>query len=86
MPTPDIATALDAPADVLDADEQRFVSQIREHGWFRTEIFAEGDQPGFSFTCGFWVGHGFPEVIVFSLPREVTHDVLWNLYLSLIHI
>lgn len=79
-PIPDIATALDAPADALDADEQRFVNQIREHGWFRTEIFAEDNEPGFSFTTGFWVGHGFPEVIVFSLPREVTHDVLWNLY------
>ena len=77
---PDIATALDAPPEVLDADERRFVGQIREHGWFRTEIFESEGQPGFSFTTGFWVGHGFPEIIVFSLPPQVTHDVLWSLY------
>ncbi|WP_218921188.1 DUF4262 domain-containing protein [Burkholderia sp. ABCPW 11] len=57
---PDIATALDAPDSVLEEDEQRFVHQIREHGWFRTEVFAEGDAPGFSFTTGLWVNHGFP--------------------------
>ncbi|AMU18381.1 hypothetical protein BJL96_15190 [Burkholderia cenocepacia] len=67
---PDIATALDAPDSVLDEDEQRFVHQIRQHGWFRTEVFAEDDQPGFSFTTGLWVNHGFPEIIVFSLPAR----------------
>ena len=60
---PDIATALDAPDSVLDADEQRFVSNIRDHGWTRTEVFAEGKLPGFSYTTGFWVGLGFPVVL-----------------------
>jgi hypothetical protein len=77
---PDIATALDAPDSVLDDQEREFVRQIRTHGWFRTEVFAEGDGPGFSFTSGFWVNHGFPEVIVFSMSKPVVHDVMWDLY------
>ncbi|WP_175870785.1 DUF4262 domain-containing protein [Burkholderia sp. BCC0397] len=77
---PDIATALDAPDSALEEDEQRFVHQIRQHGWFRTEVFAEGDAPGFSFTTGLWVNHGFPEIIVFSLPARIVHDVLWDVY------
>jgi hypothetical protein len=54
---PDIATALDAPELALDEDERKFVQNIRQHGWFRTQIFPESDYPEFSFTTGFWVGH-----------------------------
>ena len=35
-------TALDAPPDRLDENEQSFVANIREHGWFRTSVFADG--------------------------------------------
>ena len=77
---PDIATALDAPDSVLDEEELRFVQRIRQHGWFRTQIFADSNYPEFSFTTGFWIGHGFPEIIVFSMPPNIAHDVLWHIY------
>lgn len=77
---PDIATALDAPDSVLDEQEQRFVQSIRKPGWIHPQIFAESDYPAFSFTTGFWIGHGFPEVIVFSMPPNIAHDVLWHIY------
>lgn len=69
-------TALDAsPAD-LDPDEGEFVAAIREQGWFRTEVLADEDGPGFSYTTGFWLAAGFPEIILFSLRGETAHAVL----------
>jgi Domain of unknown function (DUF4262) len=73
-------TALDARADALDSHEQDFVAQIREHGWFRTNVFADEERPGFSYTTGFWLTTGFPEIIVFSLKTETAHSILWDLF------
>lgn len=73
-------TALLAPEGTLDEDEQRFVSSIREHGWYRTRVFAEGDQPEFSFTTGFWVTLGQPELIVVGLQSDIAHAVLWDAF------
>jgi len=75
-----MATALDAPDDVLDDQEKNFVSHVREHGWFRTNVFEESGSPGFSYTTGFWLGLKAPEIIVFSLKSEIAHDVLWDVY------
>jgi hypothetical protein len=75
-----MATALDAPADVLDDQEKSFVAQVLEHGWFRTNVFEDDDGPGFSYTTGFWLGVKAPEIIVFSLKSEIAHAVLWDLY------
>ncbi|OWT80049.1 MULTISPECIES: DUF4262 domain-containing protein [unclassified Achromobacter] len=77
---PDLATALDAPASALDADEQRFVEQIRDKGWFHTAVFADDEGPGFSYTTGLWVNHGFPEILVFALRQETAHAVLGGIY------
>lgn len=73
-------TALDAPAERLDAPERSFVGGVREHGWFRTSVFAEGDRPGFSFTTGFWVNAEHPELIMFSIPDEIAHAVYWDVF------
>ena len=73
-------TALDAPPEGLDPHEARFVASIREHGWFRTNVPAQGDEPGFSFTTGFWSSVQAPELIVFSLKSHTAHDVLWDVY------
>ena len=73
-------TALDSPASTLDADEADFVANIRTHGWFGTSVLADDEGPGFTYTTGFWVGLGFPEIILFSLGSEISHDVLWDVY------
>ena len=73
-------TALDASSEKLDAQETKFVAQIRNHGWFRSNVFENAEGPGFSYTTGFWFGAGAPEVIVFSLNSGNAHDVLWNVY------
>lgn len=53
---------------------------MKEHGWFRTNVFADAEGPGFSFTTGFWLNAQHPEVIVCGLKSEVAHDILWDLF------
>ena len=74
-------TALDLPESDLDASERGFLSVIREHGWFNTRVFdPEQKEPDFSYSTGFFSSTGFPEIIVFSLPKQVSHDILWDIY------
>ena len=75
-------TALEADDDALDRHERDFISKVREHGWFRTSVFEDGDQPGFSYTTGFWVNLGKSEIIMFGMPK-VAHDIFWDLYRDL---
>ena len=75
-----MATALDAPVDVLDVHERNFVANIREHGWFATCVHHDESGPGFTYTTGFWLTLSFPEIIVFSLRREAAHDILWDIF------
>jgi Domain of unknown function (DUF4262) len=73
-------TRLDSPTGTLDRDEQDFVANIREFGWHSTSVLADDEGPGFSYTTGFWLNLGVPEVILFSLDAQVAHDVLWDVY------
>jgi len=78
-----MATALDAPDEVLDAEERRFVAAIREHGWFCTHVGADDEGPGFSYTTGFQHSLGAPEIIVFAMKPEIAHAVLWDIFQDL---
>jgi hypothetical protein len=73
-------TALDADPARLDKHEQNFVANIRAHGWFATHVLSDGERPGFSYTTGFWLKFAAPEVILFSMRREIAHDTLWQVY------
>lgn len=75
--------ALSAPDTELDDEEKEFVASIREHGWFGTHVQAEENQPGFSYTTGFWVTLGRPELIVFGLKSETAQSVFWNIFRDL---
>ncbi len=76
-------TALDADARRLDQHEQNFVQKIREHGWLGTHVMPDDKGPGFSYTTGFWLKFGFPEVILFSMSRENAQDTFWTIYREL---
>ena len=43
----------------------------------------DDEGPGFSYTTGFWLKFGFPEVILFSMSRENAHDTFWTIYREL---
>jgi Domain of unknown function (DUF4262) len=78
-------TTLDVDPSKLDEHEQKFISNIREHGWFGTAVFGDEEGPGFSYTTGFWLKFSFPGVITFSLKRELAHDTFWHIYRTLHH-
>ncbi|MCJ2184524.1 DUF4262 domain-containing protein [Novosphingobium sp. 1949] len=73
-------TALQAPTDLLDEPEKAFVDNVRQYGWTRTKILADEIGPGFSFTTGFWANVQQPELLIFSLKDEISHDVFWDLF------
>lgn len=78
-----LRTALDVDDALLDADERNFVGNIREHGWFGTHVSEDADGPRFSYTTGFWRKFAFPELILFALSKEVSHEIFWNFYKDL---
>src|SRR6516162_1023805 len=73
-------TALDVDPAQLDEHEQNFVEKVRKHGWFHTSVMADDDGPGFGYTTGLWLKFRSPELIVFSLPRQVAHETFWHMY------
>ena len=74
-------TAFDLPDSELNEQEGKFLEEIREHGWFNTRVFdPEREEPDFSYSPGIFSSTGFPEIVVFSLPKQVSHDILWDIY------
>jgi hypothetical protein len=73
-------TALDADPAMLDKHEQNVVAKIHEHGWFAHHIGSNDEGPSFSYTTGFWLKFGHPEVIVFELPPRAAQDTFWHMY------
>ena len=73
-------TALHAPPGRLDQHEQGFVAKVREYGWANTAVFAEADKRGFSYTTGFCVNAGHPELIMFGMKDKIAHDIFWGAF------
>jgi hypothetical protein len=75
-----IDTRLNSPGDDLDEVERNFVDGIRQHGWMQTHVLDEDDKPGFSFTTGFEVSIGHPEILAFKIDKQVVNEIFWLLY------
>lgn len=75
-----LVTRLSSPRDELDNAEQDFVQGIMGHGWMQTHALDEDGKPGFSFTTGFQVSIGHPEIIAFKIDRQVANEIFWVLY------
>ncbi|WP_121118545.1 DUF4262 domain-containing protein [Croceibacterium ferulae] len=74
-------TALDLDEAELNSADSDFLFKLQEHGWFSTRVFdPDKQEPDFTYSTGFFHGLGHPEIIVFSLPKQVSHDILWDLY------
>ena len=72
-------TAMDSPIERLDAPEKVFIENIRNHGWFGTHVFSEGDSLAFSYTTGLWLREQAPELVVFSLDQNIAHQILCDI-------
>ncbi len=77
---PERKTAFDAPEDDLDASDKQFLKAIKEDGFHTTWILPEEVGPGFAFSTGFTYHHAHPELLIFSLPNEVAHDINWDVW------
>jgi hypothetical protein len=75
------STVLADPVQGLSEYEQELISQVREYGWRSTHVFdPDGGAPAFTYTTGFWLTLGYPEVIVFDFPGDLAHDVLGQMF------
>lgn len=79
---PSATTALDLPAKAMSDYERNIVSDVREYGWFCTHVGGDETQPSFTYTTGFWLTAGVPEMIVFGLPGEAAHGIFWDIFRS----
>jgi hypothetical protein len=59
-----------------DKSEQKVIDDIATYGWHCVNIFAEGDDPAYSFTIGLFQSYGHPELIIFGLRSEIAHQIL----------
>ncbi|MDO1558026.1 DUF4262 domain-containing protein [Brevundimonas sp. 2R-24] len=67
-----------------DAFDQNILDAVEEHGWFCMSVFDPEDvAPRFSYSIGFTKSLGQPEFIIFGLPADVAHGVLWNVFRAL---
>lgn len=61
----------------LDKDEQGVIDNIRDYGCQVQFVFdPDGERPDFSYSIGFPVSVGQPEVIVLGLRRELMHSMV----------
>ena len=76
-----LPTALDDPHENQNDYERKLISRVKEFGWQSTHVFGddEGD-PSFTYSTGFWLTLGRPEIILFDLPSNLAHDVLGQAY------
>lgn len=56
------------------------VDGIAEHGWYSMHVLAERDFPGFTYSIGFWESIGTPEFLIYGLPKQLMHSMLWELF------
>lgn len=56
--------------------EQKVIDDIAQYGWHCVNIMAEGEHVEYSFTVGLFQSYGHPELIIFGLPSNVSHQIL----------
>ena len=61
--------------------ERKLLAMVDEHGWQCTSVFdPEGNDPDFSYSTGFTKSLNAPEFIIFGLPKDLMHKMLWEVY------
>jgi len=61
--------------------ETKLLANIEEHGWQLTYVFdPDGMEPDFGYSVGFTKSLASPEFIIFGLPRDLIHNMLWEIY------
>ena len=66
----------------LNDYEQSVLDNIAKHGWFCVMVGCnyEDEGPSFAYTVGFEQTLSSPECIIFGLPLELMHSMLWEVF------
>ena len=59
-----------------DDSDRKLLSDIAQYGWHVLHIFADESGPCFSFSVGFYLKFGHPEILVMGLPQPVAHELI----------
>lgn len=65
----------------LNDDEQAILNDIEDYGWHSVGVFdPDSDWPNFLYSVGFTQTLNAPEFIVYGLPHDVMHHMLWEVF------
>lgn len=64
----------------LPEKDREFIDDVLKYGWKSTYVFETDEEPSFIYSTGFWRKFRMPEVLIFSMPQEIGHQVLWNIF------
>ncbi len=74
-------TALNRATAGMTDYERDVVAKVRKYGWFQLRVVGDEQSPlSFSYTTGFWRTLEAPEILLFSLPEQTAHHVLWDVF------
>ncbi|MEP3889830.1 MAG: DUF4262 domain-containing protein [Hellea sp.] len=65
----------------LDEFEKNLISHVEEHGFSANYVFdPDGKEPDFTYSIGFRKTLNCSDFIVFGLPKELMHNMLWEVF------
>ena len=59
-----------------DEPERKVLADIAKFGWHSLNIFADKDQPEYTFTIGLYETWKYPELLVMGLKPSIAHQIL----------
>jgi hypothetical protein len=63
-------------ANILDPEDQAVADNVETYGFHSVGVFAEGDDPAFRYSVGFWES-------LESLPLDLMHNMIWEIFRQL---
>jgi hypothetical protein len=59
-----------------DDNDRKLLSDVAQYGWHIPHIFADETGPCYSFSVGFYLKFGHPEILVMGLSQPVAHKFI----------
>ena len=56
--------------------DQTLLANVKNYGWHACHIFGDETGPEFSYSIGFYLSYGHPEILIVGLPSKAAHSVL----------
>ncbi len=59
-----------------DDSDRKLLSDVAQHGWHVPHVLADESGPSFTFSVGFYLKFGHPEILVMGLSQPVAHKLI----------